>query len=415
MKESFSIKFYLNQSKVKDDKQQIYVRIIVEREKVELATKLYVDPKQWNEQTGRTKRNISVNDEIADIESEISKVRRRIIDDNKKISARLLKQYYKGEKNFKVKILEYFKNHIDELEQYATSKKISPATVTAYNNSYKAMIKFLNDHKKSGDINIKEFDYSSIISLDLFLKTVYKDRLGENISTNYVNKQHSRIRTILHKAVREGILATNPYGKFKLKRDKTSRERLTEEELDKLRSESFGGNKSLQRVRDFFLFSCYTGLRYEDAYNLKMDDLTKEPDGSLSIDIVMGKTDDKVYVPILKPALDIIQKYTDDDSRKVYNYVLPRYSNQKINLYLKTISDLSGIGKDLTHHVARHTCATFLLNSGMPIEVVQKILGHTDIRTTKIYAKMLNSTVKEEMKKLDQKLTLTQGVAKASS
>ena len=96
-----------------------------------------------------------------------------------------------------------------------------------------------------------------------------------------------------------------------------------------------------------------------------MDDLVQETDGTWAISIVMGKTDDRVYVPILEPAKQIIAKYEKDDARKVFNYVLPQYSNQKINAYLKTISELTGINKELTHHVARHTCATFLLNSGV--------------------------------------------------
>jgi site-specific recombinase XerD len=109
-------------------------------------------------------------------------------------------------------------------------------------------------------------------------------------------------------------------------------------------------------------------------------------------------------VPLLEPAKEIMQKYADDDGRKVHGFVLPRYSNQKINGYLKTIAELTGIDKQLTHHVARHTCATYLLNNGVPIEVVQNILGHTDVKTTKIYAKMLNSTVKKEMGRINEKL-----------
>lgn len=403
MKESFSIKFYLNPAKVRDGKQQIYTRIIVDREKVELATRLFVDPNQWDVDKGRTRRAASINDEITDVENEIRKVRRRILDDNKRLSAKLIKQYYKGEKNFKVKLLEYFQNHLHELKQYAQAGTISPATVTAYQTTCNALDKFLHEYKKSGDIYISEFDYTMISQLDLYLKTVYKDRSDNLLSPNYVNKQHSRLRTILHKAVRESMLAVNPYVKFRLKNEKTTRERLTEQELEVLRTHVLGDNKSLQRVRDFFLFSCYTGLRYEDAYNLTMDKIVREADGTMAINIIMGKTDDAVYVPLLDRALDIIERYKEDDARKVYDYVLPRYSNQKINAYLKTISDLTGINKELTHHVARHTCATLLLNMGVPIEVVQKVLGHADIKTTKIYAKMLNSTVKEEMKKINEK------------
>jgi integrase/recombinase XerD len=404
MKDSFSIKFYLNPSKVKDGKHQIYTRVIVEREKIELATKLFVAPSQWNGESGKTKKATTINDEIADIESEIRKVRRKILDDNKPLSARLIKQYYKGEKNFKVKFLEFYKNHIEDQKKYAEAETISPATVTAYNSTYKALRSFLNTYKGYNDININEVDYSIISSFDIYLKTVYKDKFGNGISSNYANKQHSRVRTILHKAVSEGIITLNPYSKFKLKKEKTTRERLTEPELEKLQNNDLGGNISLQRVRDFFLFSCYTALRYEDAFNLKMNDLIKEHDGTLAINITMGKTDDQVYVPLLDKVVEIIAKYDNDDARKVHNYVLPRYSNQKVNAYLKTIADLTGINKELTHHVARHTCATFFLNRGISLEVVQKILGHSDIKTTKIYAKMLNSTVKNELSKINESL-----------
>jgi len=398
MKTSFSIRFYLNLAKTHDDKVQIYARIICDREKVEIATKLFVNPKQWNEEAGRANKVASINDELAEIENEIRRIRRKILDENKPLSARLVKQFYKGDKNFKTRLLEYYNKHIEELTQFANAQKISQGTLKNYKVTLKHVLSFLNDHKKVSDLNINEVDYSFINDFDVYLKTVYKSKLGETICNNHANKQHSRLRTVLHKAVREGIIGSNPYASFRLKTDKTKRDRLTELELRILKNKSFHGNQSLDRVRDFFLFSCYTGLRYEDAYNLKMDDIIKESDGTLAISIVMGKTDDSVYVPILEPARQIIAKYAEDDARKVFNYVLPRYSNQKINVYLKTISELTGINKELTHHVARHTCATYLLNSGVPIEVVQHILGHSDLRTTKIYAKMLNSTVREELK-----------------
>src|SRR5947209_7933385 len=148
MKESFSLKFYLNPFKRKGDKFQLYLRIIVDREKVELASKFFIDPKQWDEQSSKTKKAVSINDEIAEIENEIRKVRRKILYDKRKLSSRLIKQYYKGEKNFKVKLLEYFKNHIDELTRYAQVETISPATVIAYNTTYKTLCSFLNNYKK---------------------------------------------------------------------------------------------------------------------------------------------------------------------------------------------------------------------------------------------------------------------------
>jgi site-specific recombinase XerD len=109
-----------------------------------------------------------------------------------------------------------------------------------------------------------------------------------------------------------------------------------------------------------------------------------------------NKTGESINIPLSNFALEIIHKY-DNDERKVTGKVLPQRSNQKINTYLKTIADLVGINKTLTHHVARHTCATILLNRGVPLDVVQKILGHSSRETTSLYAKMSSKTVENQV------------------
>jgi site-specific recombinase XerD len=114
----------------------------------------------------------------------------------------------------------------------------------------------------------------------------------------------------------------------------------------------------------------------------------------------MEKTNDYVQIPLITEAMEIIEKYNTHPDREVLNFVLPRIKNQKINFHLKTIGDTIGIHKTITHHVARHTFATRALNRGIPIEVVQKLLGHTDLKTTQIYAKMLTSTIVKEMEKM---------------
>ena len=263
MKDSFSIKFYLNPAKLKSNKQQIYLRIIVAREKVEMATKLFVDPKLWSSEAGRTLKTSAINDELAEIENEIRKLRRQLLDDDKKLSARLIKLHYKGENKIKAKALDYFRAYVDGQAQLAAANKIASATVTAYNTTCKHLESFIS-YKKLGNVGLKELDYSFISNLDLYLKTVYLDRHGKNICTNYVNKQHSRVRTVLHKAVREGMIVSNPYSTFTLKNEKTTRERLTEEELEKLANHSFHGNKSLEKVRDF---SCLAVIQ---VYAMKM-------------------------------------------------------------------------------------------------------------------------------------------------
>jgi len=131
-----------------------------------------------------------------------------------------------------------------------------------------------------------------------------------------------------------------------------------------------------------------------------MDDIIIGEDGVRFISLKMRKTKDFIQIPLIEDALEIIVRYNDHPDREVLGYVLPRISNQKINTYLKELANLIGIRKTITHHVGRHTFATQALNRGIPVEVVQKLMGHTDIQTTQIYAKLLTSTIVKEMQKM---------------
>lgn len=131
-----------------------------------------------------------------------------------------------------------------------------------------------------------------------------------------------------------------------------------------------------------------------------MNDIIVDENGISIISIQMGKTNDYVQIPLIKEAIEIIEEYNSHPDREVLNFVLPRIKNQKNNFHLKTIGNTIGIHKTITHHVARHTFAARALNRGIPIEVVQKLIGHTDLKTTQIYAKLLTSTIVKEMEKM---------------
>jgi integrase len=161
----------------------------------------------------------------------------------------------------------------------------------------------------------------------------------------------------------------------------------------------------LEQVRDIFLFSCYTGLAYIDVQKLKSSEIVSGHDGEQWIFTSRQKTDTPSRIPLMPYALGVIEKYRDHPQCEIEGRLLPILTNQKMNAYLKEIADLCGIDKDLTFHIARHTFATTVtLLNGVPIESVSKMLGHTNIKTTQHYARILDLKVGEDMGVLRKKL-----------
>ncbi len=206
-------------------------------------------------------------------------------------------------------------------------------------------------------------------------------------------------------AVKNEWLEKDPFENFKVTLKQVDREFLTEDELLKIESKEFYLPR-LAQVRDIFVFSCYTGLAYIDVAKLTSDNIRKGIDGELWINIHRHKTDTPSNIPLLPKAVEIIEKYKDNAAVVNKAGILPMLSNQKLNSYLKEIDDLCGIQKNLTFHLARHTFATTVtLTNGVPIESVSSMLGHTSIKTTQIYAKVVQKKVSEDMKALKLKLT----------
>ena len=396
MANNLSIRFYLNKQKKSGEKLKIYCRITIDRAKSEFYTGFSVSPEAWNDEK-RLTHDPEINAELAEIENKIHRIRRSLIDSQISLTASNIIDYYKGNRSTRTYILTYFSGHVKYIE---TKGEHSKVTLSQYGATLKILKQFINDLMKKHDLLLSEVNFDFLQELDSYMLNGYKDPHNRNIERNTINKHHSRLRTVLNKAINEDLLVKSPYTKFRLKHKKTRRDFLTSDELNQIKKYDLSDNLSIDKVRDFFLFSCYTGLRFNDALSLKMNDISEDDQGIKFISIMMHKTDDFVQVPLINEVQTIIEKYCDHPDREVLGFVLPRISNQKMNSYLKVLADISGVKKTITHHVARHTFATQALNRGIPIEVVQKLMGHTDIQTTQIYAKMLTSTIVKEMEKM---------------
>ena len=202
---------------------------------------------------------------------------------------------------------------------------------------------------------------------------------------------HKRLKFYINLARIEGRIPSNPYELTNFKRGRyKERKPLNEAELKKLREMKLPQQK-LCRVRDLFIFMAYTGLAHCDAQLFDFDTMTEKVGRLYYIDGRRLKTKTDFFTPILAPAMEILKKY---------DYHLPSISNQKMNDYLHVIEERLKLKKPLTCHVARHSFATLALSHGTPVETVAKMLGHTKIETTQIYAKVLKATLKKQSESL---------------
>ncbi len=262
---------------------------------------------------------------------------------------------------------------------------------------------------KIEDKPLKELRLAFITEFDHYLITV------EKLQTNTAHKVIKVVKRVMNIAVSLDWIPSNPFNQFKCTYKNPQRVALTETELEVLRLKKFTVPR-LEKVRDIFLFQCYTGFAYTDIYNFNRDAVSIGIDGEYWLTTYRQKTNTKENVPLLPIALEILDKYKDDPECIEKDKLLPINSNQRYNSYLKELADICGIKKKVTTHIARHTFATTVtLANGVPIETVSKMLGHTRLATTQIYARVLEKKVSEDMQQLREKLNSQNDLNKSKS
>ncbi len=249
--------------------------------------------------------------------------------------------------------------------------------------------------------DIKQINYRFVTDFEQFLR-LYSAKVSRKTCGNNGTMKHlERFKKMLNLSIRLEWLVKNPFDNFKFRFEKNERQYLSKRELQIVESTEFT-NSSLQKVKDIFIFSCYTGLSYIDIKELTIHQIIKGIDGSNWIYTKREKTDETVKVPLLPQAQNIMDQYADSIKDE---FLFPVFSNQKVNKYLKEVMLQLKIKKKITFHSARHTFATTVtLSNGVPIETVSKLLGHTKLSTTQIYARVLENKLSEDMMLLKEKL-----------
>jgi site-specific recombinase XerD len=339
---------------------------------------------------GRSAEATQLNEFLSLMKSKVYEAQTKLIEMDIPVTCTNMKDMMNGKIVKKqYMLLELYREHnkefLDQVDKLVVRKPTYIKHLTAYNH--------LQDYIKlkcngRADVFLSEVNSSFVNGFFTYLLT----KMQNNSAIGNLKK----LRKITNLALNNRYININPFVGVKYKLQEVEVEPLSERELATLMNKELTIER-LQRVRDVFVFNCFTGLAYIDCKLLKQEFIVEDEQGNKWIDTKRFKTGIKCKIPLLPVAEYLLERY---------NYKLPVISNQKMNGYLKELADICGIKKDLHTHVARHTAATLFLNNNVDLNSVSKILGHTNIKMTQRYAKLLDTTVLKQMDVLKMKFAV---------
>ena len=395
MRSTFNILFYIKRNEPKKDgRVVIMVRITINGIRSQFSSKLLVQPEQWDSKNERVKGQVAearnLNRLLENIRSSLNVHYNKFMSIDGHVTPERLRNIFLGLEEQEQTIISFFDKYNDQYKLKVGTTS-THRTYTRYLLTRERLAEFMKQRYNLSDMPINEMTVSFIDEFYLYIRN--NTECNHNSSLKFLQ----RFRTILYFAKNNGVSFNDPFGSFRFRYDKVNRGYLDQDELDILYTKKFPSVR-LSQVRDIFIFSCYTGLAYVDVFELTEDKIRKAFDGHLWIMTKRQKTDVNTNVRLLDIPLAILEKYK---GKQKNGKVLPVISNQKINDYLEEIADICGIGKKITFHVARHTFAsTVALGNDVPMESIQSMLGHADIKTTQIYAHVIDRKLSRDMDKM---------------
>lgn len=378
MYQTVSLRFMVASSKVgKDGKASLLLSIIVNKKRVSIQLQKKLKPSEFNNKTQLSTIK-DVNEYISIVKSRIMGIQTNLFAQGVQLSAQKIKDAYNGvQSERKWGLIELYKQHNSDLK-----KMIG---ITIGKNTYdkhEFLLNYLRKYMKNIDRPIEDLNTSFVNGFYAYLRHDIKQQ--HNTAIGYMKK----LRTIFNMALNDNLISKSPFAGIKYSLEPVTPTFLTEDEISIIWNKEID-IKRLEQVRDIFVFCCMTGLAYIDCYNLTKEQILEDDQGIFYIKRKRQKTKVMATIPLNDVALTILEKY---------NFKLPILTNQKFNSYLKEIQDICSLKKNITCHVARHSAAVLLLNHGVSLNTVSKVLGHSNITMTQHYAKLLDKTIINEIK-----------------
>lgn len=407
MRSTFKVLFFLKRDKrKKDGSVPVYCRITIDGKEARFGMKKDIDPKLWNvkegKATGKSTKSSEVNALLEKTKAGIHKIYRDVQERENAVSAEKVKNIFLGIDSKQHMLLKAFDGHIEELFNLI-GKKIVKATYLRYCYLKIRLSEFLSEKYHLPDIPLREINYQFIRDFEIYLLTVR----GNKQST--IAQSLILLKLIMELAFKNEWISRNPFVNYKIEDEKSERGYLTQKEVEILMNWKL--DKKLERTRDVFIFCCFTGLSHIDVFKLTKEKIQLSNDGQQWIMGKRKKTDIEYFIPMMEIPKKILEKYKDQTFKN--GKLLPVKTSITVNRHLKEIAKKCGIKKHLTFHLSRHTFATLTMSKGVSLESVSKMLGHKNIQTTQIYAKMTTEKVgrdmaifKESIKETERKFTM---------
>ncbi len=393
---TFKTLFYVKKTRVaKNGEVPVMLRITVNGVRAETSVNLKVNPKFWNAVAGKSvgdsRRDYEVNARLDTIRMRVMQIHREMEIDRERITAQKVVDKYLGrDEKPVIMLLELFREHNEKCRKLS-GNGMAPATVKRYETSLRHTEAFVQFQFGKTDIPVGEVNHKFLVDYEFYLRS--ERSCCHNSAVKYLKNFGKIIRI----ALASEYITKDPFANIRFKFEETDPSFLEEDEVQRLIDKPIAIER-LAVVRDVFVFQCFTGLSFSDVKGLRNEHLVSDNDGALWIKKRRQKTGNMCNIPLLDPAREILERYKGHPVCLKNNVLLPVISNQKMNAYLAELADICGIDKRISSHAGRHSFGTSVcLANGVSIENVAKMLGHSDTKMTRHYARVLDKSIMRDM------------------
>ena len=396
MRSTFKILFYANKGKEKDGIVPIMGRITINGTQCQFSCKHSIPLAMWdvkgNCAKGRSKESLQINRDLDNIKAQIIKHYQHLSDRETFVTAEMVRNSYQGFGSEYETLLNAFDKDIASLKKRVGKDRVA-STLSAMQLSRKDVASFIESHYRRKDISILELTPDFIKDFAAYLST---DR---GLANGTIWQRCMWLKGVVLRAHYNGKIPRNPFAQFHISPNCKEREFLTEDELKTVITHEFE-NANLAFVRDIFVFVCFTALSFIDVKELTTENIV-DINGDKWIISKRHKTGIPFQVKLMEVPLQIIERYKHLQEEKL---VFGKINYWSMCKKLKKVIEACGIEKPISFHCGRHSWATLALSKGVPIESVSRVLGHTNIVTTQIYAKITSQKLNNDLTMLGDKL-----------